>query len=145
MLNSNNTGNEFTIPVNIAGNWTLEKAQVRIKWNTEKETSEHSQRGSGRVKRTLHDDNPLSDISFRAQCELDKGNIPTEGGEILILGDETMNLRTRVNGMDVTRVYHDFSSGFLTRISLTNEPFYRTPVGNVNIKKDVKNNERLNI
>jgi hypothetical protein len=36
-----------------------------------------------------------------------------------ILGDETLRLRTQVNGLEVMRITHDFSRGFLTHLDLT--------------------------
>ena len=97
--------------------------------------------GSGTIKRTLHDsvtpysintptyhDSNMSVvynyISDRAQVEYDKLSKPSEGGSLSVLGDETIDLRTQVNGLEVMRVVHDFSNGFITNLDLTNESFY---------------------
>jgi hypothetical protein len=97
--------------------------------------------GSGTIKRTLYDgvapysinlpdesDSNLSDvnnyITERAQVEYDKLSKAIEGGSLTVLGDETIDLRTQVNGLEVMRVVHDFSNGFITNLDLTNEGFY---------------------
>jgi hypothetical protein len=47
-------------------------------------------------------------------------------GSITIIGDETMKLRTKVNGYQVVRITHEFSpsSGFMTHLDITTEQFY---------------------
>ena len=64
-------------------------------------------------------------LTERAQAELDRYGTNKISGSITVLGDETLDLRTKVNGLEVVRVVHDFSNGFLTHIDLTNERFYR--------------------
>jgi len=97
--------------------------------------------GSGTVSRTIHDsiqpyyistpneyDTNTSIINKyladRAQAEYDKVSGPVVGGSLTVLGDETLDLRTNVNGYEVMRVLHDFSNGFTTHIDLTDEQFY---------------------
>ena len=69
----------------------------------------------------------LNQMNTRAVDELSKLNVPNINGRVKILGDETFDLKTRVNIngqlLDVIRVSHDFSNGFTTDIELTNERF----------------------
>ena len=68
----------------------------------------------------------LSYIGSKAQSEIDKSSFPVVGGSLTTLGDETLDLRTQVNGYEVMRVVHDFSSGdYITQLDLTNVQYYR--------------------
>ena len=97
--------------------------------------------GSGTIKRTYHDsitpynnygpneyDNNVSEVNSylqnRADSEFARLSKEVEGGSITVLGDETLDLRMHVNDLEVTRIVHDFTNGFLTHIDLTNEQFY---------------------
>ena len=92
--------------------------------------------GSGSVKRTITEnsfrpytgiqgnniDEVISAMATRADGEYRRLNHSQKTGSITILGDETVDLRTTVNGLDVTSVTHRFTSGFTTTVQLTNEP-----------------------
>jgi hypothetical protein len=63
----------------------------------------------------------LADMQKRAQAELDRLGKSKVTGSITILGDETVDLRTVVNGLEVISVTHSFTNGFTTRIDLSRE------------------------
>ena len=137
------TVTEVDRQVAIADSISFATPSYRVTWTYEVETSQSVSTGSGDVERTFHDDNIQSDINSRLDSEYDKLSKPTIGGEIVILGDETVDLKTRVNNYDVVRVVHDFTQGFTTRISLTNEPFYRAVLNNRVIAQKEKNQEKV--
>lgn len=64
-------------------------------------------------------------LSDKANAEYERLALDQITGSISVLGDETLDLRTHVNGLEVMRVIHDFSNGFVTHLDLTNEQFYR--------------------
>jgi len=70
----------------------------------------------------------LSYLSNRASAYIQHVNEEDQKGRISIIGDETLDLRTQVNGLEVVRITHDFTNGFITHIDLTNEKFYRGEV-----------------
>lgn len=109
--------------------------------------------GSGLLNRTIHDGTVPKDvwriigyemfdkyvrqsnwsrvrdyIDERAEAEFERLSKSDTGGSLSVLGDETLDLRTHVNGYEVSRIVHDFSNGFITHIDLTNEQFYRGDV-----------------
>jgi hypothetical protein len=61
----------------------------------------------------------------RANAELEKLNTPSITGTVTILGDETIDLRQTITykgeTLDVVHVSHDFTNGFTTSVSVTNE------------------------
>lgn len=122
-------GVPYTIPrierVEIDDLFMWQSTLLRVTYTMESQTLEWESAGSGSILRTTHDSNVDINLSSRASIEFDKYSKPTIGGEILILGDETVELMCRVNGYDIQRISHDFSEGFTTRISLTNEPYYQ--------------------
>jgi hypothetical protein len=111
--------------VEIDDNFQWESTLLRITYSLESTTTQWASAGSGSILRTTHDSNEDVDLSSRASVEFDKYSKPTIGGEILLLGDETIELMSRVNGYDIQRISHDFTEGFTTRVSLTNEPYYQ--------------------
>jgi|GEM_PF-6825588 len=128
--------------VEVADDIGFNPALLRVTYSVENKVYQQNSLGSGPIKRTFHDDNIDSDIASRANAEYEKLSKPTSGGEILILGDETIDLRTRVNGYDVMRVTHDFGEGFTTRINLTNEPYYRGVLNNARQQEQNKTKEK---
>lgn len=64
-------------------------------------------------------------LNTRALGEAGRQSQGTTKGTLTILGDETLDLRTQVNGYEVVRITHDFNNSFLTHIDLTDESFYR--------------------
>lgn len=118
-------GNETTERIEVADRHFWENTLLKITYTIESRVIQSSTVGSGAKVRSYHDNNEDVDLASKASVEFDKYSKPTVGGEIIILGDETVGLMSRVNGYDVQRVLHDFSQGFTTRISLTNEPYYR--------------------
>ena len=68
----------------------------------------------------------------RALAELAKANIPPISGNLTVIGDETIDLRSSVSIkgqlLEVSHVSHSFQNGYITTISLTNEPFVKTIV-----------------
>lgn len=65
-------------------------------------------------------------LQARADEESAKYSLDINRGTMTIFGDETLTLRTKVNGMEVARITHEFtSSGFLSHLDLTTESFYK--------------------
>ncbi len=118
-------GTATTELVEIADRHFWEGTLLRVMYTIESITTEASTVGSGSKSRSYHDNNFDINLSSKATVEFDKYSKPTIGGEMLVLGDETLNLMSKVNGYDIQRIIHDFSTGFTTRISLTNEPYYQ--------------------
>jgi len=73
----------------------------------------------------------LTDMTTRATNEVARLGFTPISGTMTILGDETLDLRTTVNGMDVTSVTHRFTNGYTVQLQLTKEPplfeFVRDP------------------
>ena len=66
----------------------------------------------------------LNYLSSRASSYIHYNNRNDYKGKISIIGDETLDLRTQVNGLEVVKITHDFTNGFITHIDLTDEKFY---------------------
>jgi len=118
-------------------------ASCRVNYSYEDEFPIEVEKGSGLPSRTVTDTQykPYNDkvegtddtsyilakMDERAQAELDKVNRSTISGNIQILGDETFDLKTTLSvegeKLDVIRVTHNFSNGFVTDLELTNERF----------------------
>lgn len=103
--------------------------------------------GSGTVERTITDSQYQiikNDIDFpnfdneqavldlmqeRADAEFKRLNRPDIGGTITVLGDETVDLRNTliVNSqkLDIVRIVHNFTRGFTTTATVTNEIFFK--------------------
>ena len=68
----------------------------------------------------------------RAQAEYDRLHLPQISGTITVLGDETIDLQQMIllegQKLDVVHVTHNFTNGFTTQVTLTNERFVPTPV-----------------
>jgi len=68
-------------------------------------------------------------LQARAESESARHLEDADKATITILGDETLALRTQVNGLEVLRVTHDFTtSGFLTHLDLTTKSHYAAVV-----------------
>ena len=69
----------------------------------------------------------LQQMSIRANAEYARLHYPKISGNITILGDETVNLRQTVliEGLllDILHVSHNFTNGYTTDVTLTNERF----------------------
>ncbi len=64
-------------------------------------------------------------IANKAIAEYSRLSQSENRGSITIIGDETLDLRTEVNGKDIVRITHEFNDdGFMTKIDLTKESFY---------------------
>jgi hypothetical protein len=141
----NITENELSVSIWNEPYW--KKASIKVVY-TYKTDRLSSTAGSGIASRRIYDgvvpysisvpndipyqyesDDNFSDVSSylsaKASEEASKQSPETTKGNITILGDETLDLRTHVNGYEVMRVTHDFSRGFLTHIDLTNESYHR--------------------
>lgn len=113
---------------------TFERGAIRIFYDFELPPIQVTA-GSGVVKRTITDtsyrpefgsgntniDKTTADMTTRANSELARLNHVQKSGSITVLGDETLDLRTIVSGMDVLSVTHRFTNGFTTVLQLTNE------------------------
>lgn len=97
---------------------TITDTQYKIFVNNAPETNELVTDNTAEV---------IAAMTARANGELDKANISALSGRIKIVGDETFDLKTRVEidgeMLDVIRVVHSFSNGFTTDLELTNERF----------------------
>jgi hypothetical protein len=62
-------------------------------------------------------------LNSKAAATASRISLPNYQGNITVLGDETLDLCTQVNGLEVVRVVHDFSSGYLCHIDLTRPQF----------------------
>lgn len=64
-------------------------------------------------------------MAVRAQAEYARTHLPQISGTITVKGDETIGLRHTIlldeDLLDVLHITHDFTSGFTTSVSLTNE------------------------
>ena len=71
-------------------------------------------------------------MQFRAIAELARSGLAPLSGNITVIGDETINLRSSVSVkgqlLEVSHVSHSFQNGYTTTISLTNEPFVKNMV-----------------
>jgi len=68
-------------------------------------------------------------LQARAESESARHLEDADKATMTILGDETLTLRTQVNGLEVLRVTHDFTtSGFLTHLDLTIKSHYAAVV-----------------
>jgi len=68
-------------------------------------------------------------LQARAESESARHLEDADKATMTILGDETLALRTQVNGLEVLRVTHDFTtSGFLTHLDLTTKSYYAAVV-----------------
>lgn len=129
--------------------WLMEKPEellssINVKYECQLKDSKLSKKKEdvGYLNRTLHTgvipkdtkkENNISDINEylqeRADSEFNRMQHNENGGSITVLGDEMLDLRTKIfiNGksMEVERIVHDFSSGFMTRLDLTIEQFYK--------------------
>jgi len=64
-------------------------------------------------------------LQNRADIEATKLSSGINKGTMTVLGDATLNLRMHVNGLEVIKVTHDFSSGaYVCHLDLTDEAFY---------------------
>jgi hypothetical protein len=95
-----------------------------------------------------NNDETLRRMQFRANYELARLHTPNLGGTITIIGDETVDLRAsvRVKGqlLEISHVSHSWANGYLTTVTLTNEPYVRNVVFPSLYYQDVnssKNNE----
>ena len=72
----------------------------------------------------------MSYLVSKASALRSKLGISEYNGTMTVLGDETLDLRTQVNGMEVSKITHEFTSsdGYLTHIDLTKERWYRGEV-----------------
>jgi len=137
---------------------------------TYKTTRRSKQAGSGIATKTIHENivpafiNVPSDIPYqyesdnnydtvdiylqnRADIEAAKSASGTTKGTMTVLGDETLNLRMKVNGLEVVKVVHDFSSGlgYVCHLDLTDEAFYPGVIAYIGDELEVhKNNEVTN-
>jgi hypothetical protein len=64
-------------------------------------------------------DEVMDTLIDAANTEFHKSDLPVREGSLQILGDETLDLRTTVNGLDVVRVHHSFNDGFRTSLELS--------------------------
>jgi len=71
-------------------------------------------------------------MRVRALAELARASNPPVGGNITVVGDETIDLRSSVlikgQLLEVSHVSHSFQDGFTTTVTLTNEPFVKNTV-----------------
>jgi len=71
-------------------------------------------------------------MTFRVNSELARLNKLNIGGTIVILGDETVDLRqcVKVEGelLEISGITHSFVNGFTTTVDVINEPFFRDVV-----------------
>ena len=71
-------------------------------------------------------------MRVRALAELARASNPPIGGNMTVVGDETIDLRSSVlikgQLLEVSHVSHSFQGGFTTSITLTNEPFVKNTV-----------------
>jgi len=136
-------GDTQTVKVLTSVFWTIGEVNVSF---TRDEDEPIVDAGGGVVERTITDsqyqilvdstvvpkfDNETEVLDLmqeRADAELEKVNRPSIGGTISILGDETVDLKSTVlvenQKLDVVNIVHSFANGFITSISLTNEPFF---------------------
>jgi len=141
-LTSSSPGETQRVRVLTSIFWTIGQIQVSF---TKDEDEPIVSSGSGVVERTITDSQyrilidstvipifnneaeVLALMQKRADAELEKVNRPSIGGTISILGDETVDLKSTVvvnnQKLDVVNIVHSFANGFITTISLTNEPF----------------------
>ena len=93
----------------------------------------------------------LARMRTRALAELAQHNVPSLGGNITVIGDETINLRSavRINGqsLEISHVSHSFQNGYTTTVTLTNEPFvkqrvFHPMVSISNQTKDLEKNKK---
>jgi len=65
----------------------------------------------------------------RALAELAKAQIPPISGNVTVVGDETIDLRSAIKvkgqNLEISHVSHSFQNGYTTTVSLTNEPFVK--------------------
>jgi hypothetical protein len=64
-------------------------------------------------------DEVMETLEDAANTEFHKSDLPLREGSLQILGDETLDLRTTVNGLDVVRIRHSFNDGFRTSLELS--------------------------
>lgn len=81
---------------------------------------------------TRQNDDIRAQMLLRAQGEYDRLHFPVISGTITVLGDETVKLRQTIlldgNLLDILHVTHDFTNGFRTEVTLTNERLRITPI-----------------
>jgi len=73
--------------------------------------------GAGDIKRSMTISS--GDVTTEAQAAYKRLAHAQVQGSLTIIGDATLKLRTQVNGLEVIRITHDFSRGFLTHLDLT--------------------------
>lgn len=126
--------------------------------------------GSGVIKRSISDSQfkivintvtgentevrVLADMQRRAQAEYDRTHLPEITGTIAVIGDETIDLRQaiNINGdiLDILHITHNFTQGFTTEVTLTNEKFRGNFVASSTIQNirtthvDTENDKRRN-
>ena len=71
-------------------------------------------------------------MRVRALAELARTSNPSIGGNMTVVGDETIDLRSSVlikgQLLEISHVSHSFQGGFTTSFTLTNEPFVKNTV-----------------
>jgi hypothetical protein len=141
--------------------WTPGSVRVKYTYDGARPTIVE---GSGTVKRTITDTqyqisiNQIPSEAFnnesavlalmqqRADAEFAKLNRPNISGSIIVIGDETIDLKSTVivndQKLDVVRVVHNLTNGFTTQVALTNEPFVATIVATVPTEERRRQTER---
>jgi len=166
---SGDTPEESTLYVNIWNTpyWSTAIKKVVYTYQTSRRSK---QSGSGIATKTIHENiipisiNVPADIPYRyesddnysavddylqnrADIEAAKSSSGVTKGTMTVLGDETLNLRMQVNGLEVIKVIHDFSSGlgYVCHLDLTDESFYPGVIAYIGDEFDIqKNNEVAN-
>ena len=91
-------------------------------------------------------DEVMETLIDAANTEFHKSDLPLKEGSLQILGDETLDLRTMVNGLDIVRIQHSFNDGFRTTLELSiPQSEYASTLHILNKDKDRKReNAQLN-
>ena len=140
-------GEMRSIPVVYADTPNQYVADLRVLYTYQFTEMKHTE-GSGTVTRSYHDGvTPFSEnlpggqsssvgrihsnlddvtdyLSDKAEASFQKLSHDAVRGSMTVLGDETLDLRTHVNGLEVMRVVHDFSNGYVCHLDLTEPQFY---------------------
>lgn len=112
-------------------------AQMRVSFTRTVNPHPYASFGSGDVVRTQTITQASESLLEKSKEALSRAQHSTRQGQLTILGDETLELRTQVNGMEVIRITHDLANGFITSIDLTTPQNIYVSTLNKNIEQAV--------